>query len=121
MSSTQHGGPDAAGVPRWDFSTNANACGPAPRVLLSIRQADAARYPDPSYTALREQLASFHAVPSDRIVIAATMLGQGTHEFSYLVRATRPGLFLAGPTRAEEMYSPEIFGRGPTIPINVRP
>jgi histidinol-phosphate aminotransferase len=67
-----HGGPDAAGVPRWDFSTNANACGPAPRVLLSIRQADAARYPDPAYTALREQLASFHAVPAERIVIAAS-------------------------------------------------
>lgn len=67
-----HGGPDAAGVPRWDFSTNANACGPAPRVLLSIRQADAARYPDPGYTALREQLASFHAVPLERIVIAAS-------------------------------------------------
>ena len=67
-----HGGPDAAGAPRWDFSTNANACGPAPRVLLSIRQADAARYPDPAYSALREQLASFHAVSSGRIVMAAS-------------------------------------------------
>ena len=72
MSGPSHGGPDAVGVPRWDFSTNANACGPAPRVLLSIRQADAARYPDPAYTALREQLAGFHAVPAERIVIAAS-------------------------------------------------
>ncbi len=72
MSLPSHGGPDAAGVPRWDFSTNANACGPAPRVLLSIRQADATRYPDPAYTALREQLASFHAVPAERIVVAAS-------------------------------------------------
>ncbi len=72
MSAAEHGGPDAAGTPRWDFSTNANACGPAPRVLLSIRQADAARYPDPSYQALREQLAGFHAVPAERIVIAAS-------------------------------------------------
>jgi len=67
-----HGGPDAAGVPRWDFSTNANACGPAPGVLLSIRQTDASHYPDPAYTALREQLAGFHSVPADRIAIAAS-------------------------------------------------
>jgi len=72
VSGPSHGGPDAAGVPRWDFSTNANACGPAPRVLLSIRQADATRYPDPAYTALREQLAGFHAVSAERIVIAAS-------------------------------------------------
>lgn len=72
MNAIEHGGPDAAGIPRWDFSTNANACGPAPRVLLSIRQADAARYPDPGYRALREQLAGFHAVTAERIVIAAS-------------------------------------------------
>ena len=36
-----HGGPDALGAPRWDFSTNANACGPAPHVLAALRfQAD---------------------------------------------------------------------------------
>ncbi len=72
MSGPSHGGPDAAGVPRWDFSTNANACGPARHVLASIRDADASRYPDPTYTALREQLANFHAVPAERIVIAAS-------------------------------------------------
>jgi histidinol-phosphate aminotransferase len=72
VSGVQHGGPDAGGVPRWDFSTNANACGPAPQVLLAIRQADAARDPDPAYTALREQLAGFHSVPVERIVIAAS-------------------------------------------------
>jgi len=72
MSSTQHGGPDAAGVPRWDFSTNANACGPAPGVLRALQQVDVTRYPDPSYAALREQLADFHAVSADRIVIAAS-------------------------------------------------
>ena len=72
MSSTLHGGPDAAGVPRWDFSTNANACGPAPGVLRAARQADITRYPDPGYEVLREQLAGFHAVSADRIVMAAS-------------------------------------------------
>jgi len=67
-----HGGPDAAGVPRWDFSTNANACGPAPGVLQAVQHADVTRYPDPDYSALREQLAAFHTVSADRIVIAAS-------------------------------------------------
>jgi histidinol-phosphate aminotransferase len=67
-----HGGPDALGVPRWDFSTNANACGPAPMALEQIRQADARRYPDPGYTLLRQQLARLHAVEPSRIVLAGS-------------------------------------------------
>jgi uncharacterized protein YfaS (alpha-2-macroglobulin family) len=31
--------------------------------------------------------------------------------FSYTARATTPGRFVAAPTKAEEMYSPETFGR----------
>ncbi len=67
-----HGGPDAQGVPRWDFSTNANACGPAPAALRALQEADPGRYPDPGYQALRERLAEFHRVPADRIVLAAS-------------------------------------------------
>lgn len=69
---TVHGGPDAAGVPRWDFSTNANACGPAPAVIEALRDVDVSNYPDPSYTALREQLGTFHGVSAERIVVAAS-------------------------------------------------
>jgi histidinol-phosphate aminotransferase len=67
-----HGGPDAQGVPLWDFSTNANACGPCPEALAAVQQADAARYPDPAYTALRAQLAAFHDVEAARIVLAGS-------------------------------------------------
>lgn len=67
-----HGGPDAQGVPLWDFSTNANACGPCPEALAAVQQADAARYPDPAYTALRTQLAAFHGVEAARIVLAGS-------------------------------------------------
>lgn len=67
-----HGGPDAQGVPLWDFSTNANACGPEPQALEAVRQADASRYPDPGYGALREALGRFHGVPAQRIVVAAS-------------------------------------------------
>lgn len=67
-----HGGPDALGVPAWDFSTNANACGPCPSALAAVQQADARHYPDPAYTALRESLAAFHAVDAARIVLAGS-------------------------------------------------
>ena len=44
-----HGGPDAQGVPRYDFSTNATACGPCPECWAAVQQADAnAPLPDPA-------------------------------------------------------------------------
>ncbi|MES2609547.1 MAG: aminotransferase class I/II-fold pyridoxal phosphate-dependent enzyme [Pseudomonadota bacterium] len=67
-----HGGPDALGAPMHDFSTNSNACGPCPEALRAVQQADAARYPDPHYTALREALAAFHGVPAGRILLAGS-------------------------------------------------
>jgi len=67
-----HGGPDVRGPARWDFSTNSNACGPCPQALADVQQADASRYPDPSYTALRQALADFHRVEPQRIVLAAS-------------------------------------------------
>lgn len=67
-----HGGPDGRGVPRYDFSTNSNACGPCPDTLAAVRDADAATYPDPGYSALRARLAGFHGVTPDRIALAAS-------------------------------------------------
>ena len=67
-----HGGPDAAGVPVLDFSTNSNACGPCPEALHAVQAADATRYPDPAYTALCEALGAFHVVSPGRIVLAAS-------------------------------------------------
>ena len=67
-----HGGPDAKGVPRHDFSTNANACGPCEITQAALRNVDAAHYPDPHYTQLREWLGAFHGVDADRIVLAAS-------------------------------------------------
>ncbi len=72
-----HGGPDAQGVPRWDFSTNANACGPCPTALAALYQADAQHYPDPAYTALRAALAGFHGVAIERVVVAARVAKGG--------------------------------------------
>ena len=67
-----HGGPDASGVPLHDFSTNSNACGPCPSVVQALAQVDASRYPDPRYTALQEQLADFHSVAAQRVMLAGS-------------------------------------------------
>jgi uncharacterized protein YfaS (alpha-2-macroglobulin family) len=47
----------------------------------------------------------------DRVLLFATRLSEGRHEFSYLVRATTSGTFHAAGTWAEEMYAPEVNGR----------
>lgn len=67
-----HGGPDALGAPRYDFSTNSNACGPCPIALAAVQQADATRYPDATYAALRSQLAAFHGVDVQRVLLAGS-------------------------------------------------
>jgi hypothetical protein len=67
-----HGGPDRHGVPLYDFLSNSNARAPCPQAHAAVRQADASQYPDASYSALRQQLATFHGVAVPRIVLAAS-------------------------------------------------
>ena len=67
-----HGGPDAHGVPLHDFSTNSNACGPCPHTRAALQSCDASRYPDPTYSHLKLQLAAFHGVVSERIVLCGS-------------------------------------------------
>jgi histidinol-phosphate aminotransferase len=67
-----HGGTDASGPARFDFSTNANACGPCPAAQRAVRDADPSRYPDGTHAALRDRLAARHGVDPARIVVAAS-------------------------------------------------
>jgi uncharacterized protein YfaS (alpha-2-macroglobulin family) len=48
----------------------------------------------------------------DRVEAFASLLWEGVHEYVYVARATTPGTFVAPAPKAEEMYSPETFGRG---------
>lgn len=50
-------------------------------------------------------------VRDDRTVLFADRLGKGVYEYIYYARATTPGDFFVAPTRAEETYFPETFGR----------
>lgn len=47
----------------------------------------------------------------ERVEAFTTLLWDGVHTYSYVARATTPGTFVVPPTKAEEMYSPETFGR----------
>lgn len=109
-----HGGPDAQGAAAHDFSTNANACGPCPAALAAVRQADAARYPDPQYTALCERLGHFHGVDAARIVVAA-----GASEFIARITAAvaqRGGRRVHVPAHAYGDYRHAAEARGLAVP-----
>jgi hypothetical protein len=56
----------------------------------------------------------------DQVQLFATRLGAGTHEFSYLVRATTSGTFVVAGTAAEMMYAPEVFGRAASTSITIK-
>jgi len=47
----------------------------------------------------------------ERVEAFTTMLWEGVYNYSYIARATTPGNFIVPPTKAEEMYHPETFGR----------
>ena len=46
-------------------------------------------------------------------------LWEGAYEYVYVCRATTPGRFIVPPAKAEEMYSPETFGRTGTDRVRV--
>ena len=47
----------------------------------------------------------------ERVEAFTTLLWDGVHRYSYVARATTPGRFVVPGAKAEEMYSPETFGR----------
>ncbi|MBI2895624.1 MAG: Ig-like domain-containing protein [Deltaproteobacteria bacterium] len=56
----------------------------------------------------------------DRVVLAANDLEPGNYRYEYVARAVTPGRYLVPPTHAEEMYTPETFGRTEATTITVR-
>ncbi len=50
----------------------------------------------------------------ERAEAFSTTLWPGEHSYTYVARATTPGQFVVPPTKAEEMYFPETFGRSAT-------
>ena len=48
-----------------------------------------------------------------------TLLWGGVYNYSYVARATTPGVFVVPPAKAEEMYHPETFGRSKSDRVRV--
>jgi alpha-2-macroglobulin len=55
----------------------------------------------------------------ERAEAFTSLLWEGEHVYTYVARATTPGLFVVPPAKAEEMYHPETFGRGQTDSVRV--
>ncbi|MBN1430034.1 MAG: hypothetical protein JXB07_16815 [Anaerolineae bacterium] len=47
----------------------------------------------------------------ERAEAFTSLLWDGVYTYTYIARATTPGTFVVPPAKAEEMYSPEVFGR----------
>ncbi|AKU98986.1 hypothetical protein AKJ09_05650 [Labilithrix luteola] len=48
----------------------------------------------------------------ERVEAFASLLWDGVWDYTYVAKATTPGVYVVPPPKAEEMYSPETFGRG---------
>ena len=55
----------------------------------------------------------------ERVEAFTSLLWEGVYTYSYVARATTPGLFVVPPPKAEEMYHPETFGRGGTDRVKI--
>jgi histidinol-phosphate aminotransferase len=112
LSRRIHGGPDAQGLAAFDFSTNANACGPCPQALAAVKASDPAHYPDPAYTDLRAALANLHGVAPRRIVLATS-----ASEFIFRITfATAGPVWL--PQHAYGDYAQAAAAHGRVITLN---
>ena len=50
-------------------------------------------------------------IRDDRVLFFVDHLSAGMFRYRYLARATTLGAFVVPPTKVEEMYTPEVFGR----------
>jgi hypothetical protein len=55
----------------------------------------------------------------ERAEAFSSYLWEGAYEYTYVCRATTPGTFIVPPSKAEEMYSPETFGRSASDRVRV--
>ncbi len=60
-------------------------------------------------------------VRDDRVLFFVDSMPAGVFRYRYLARATALGTFVTPPSRAEEMYQPEIFGRTPAATVTITP
>ena len=55
------------------------------------------------------------------LLLYAEQVNPGTYTYKYKLRAAAPGSFVRAPSYAEEMYTPEVFGRTGGETVDVTP
>jgi alpha-2-macroglobulin len=60
------------------------------------------------------------AFRDERTEVFSNLLDGGVYRYTYIARATTPGEYVVPPTKAEEMYHPETFGRAATEKVVVK-
>ena len=100
-----------------------NIVAPYLREQLEADRAEALRGADPGYSApwYRWYWSPWDQVElrDDRVVLRASRLPRGMHEYVYYARATTPGDFFVAPVHAEESYFPDVFGRSDSSRFSV--
>ena len=56
---------------------------------------------------------------NERSEAFTALLWGGVYSYSYVARATTPGVFVVPPAKAEEMYHPETFGRSKSDRVRI--
>ena len=56
----------------------------------------------------------------DRALFFRDHMQPGTHIYRYLAKVTTEGKFITPPTKAEEMYTPEVFGHTPSRTVSFK-
>ncbi len=63
----------------------------------------------------------FQESRADGLLLYSGRMDPGTYDYTYKLRAAAPGVFIQRPTHAEEMYTPEVFGRTTGDIVTVTP
>ncbi len=91
--------------------TGLEALNPALAVTPPIPHEEFEDGPVPRFSYWWWQWYEHQNLRDDRTEAFASLLWAGTYEYTYVARATTPGTFVVPPTKAEEIYAPETFGR----------
>ena len=60
-------------------------------------------------------------IRDDRVLFFVDHMAAGMYHYRYLARATGLGTFVMPPTKVEEMYTPEVFGRTGAELVRISP
>ena len=88
-------------------------------VSASIPTDDSAKTPSSPFWWWRSTWYDHQNLRDERAEAFGALVRAGVHEYTYVARATTTGAYIVPPAKAEEMYTPETFGRTGTARAQV--